>query len=110
MKLTTKQAKPITKLTFPKYTGRKFKLVFAETVIFYDTNCSGGTVNKYAFVKSSGESYSLPVYSPFNNPVEGQRVEVPEDVLVVCHAHFCGQDMGITITANPTLAPKWIEA
>lgn len=47
-KLSTKQASPIVKATFPEYKGRKFKLVFTDTVWFHDTNWGGGSRNKYA--------------------------------------------------------------
>jgi hypothetical protein len=108
IKLTTKQAKPIVKLTFPEYHGRKFKLEFTDRITFYDTNWSGGTKNCYAFLRSDGAVRGLTVPAPWVNPVEGKTVEIPKDILVVVHQYFCGMDVGVTIFANPANSPKWL--
>lgn len=110
MKLTTKQAKPITKLVFPDYRGRTYRLEFAETVTFWDTNWGGGTRNSYAAVRADGQSACLSVPAPWVNPVEGQTIKLPPHVLMVKHTIFCGKDMGITISAHPSYAPKWLTA
>ena len=108
MKLSTKQASPIVKATFPEYNGRKFRLEFTESVTFYDTNWSGGTRNQYKAVKRDGTIGVQHIPAPWVNMVEGKKFELSPDVLVVEHSHFCGQDMGIRIYAHPSNAPKWI--
>ena len=52
----------------------------------------------------------LPTPAPWNNPFEGQTIEILPHVLVVCHQYFCGHDMGIKIYSNPQNAPKWLTA
>lgn len=110
IKITSKQAKPIVNITFPDYKGRKFSVKFSPTVTFYDTNWSGGTCNKYAFVRSDGKMATFAPPAPWMNPIEGATVDLPDDVLVVEHSYFCGQDCGITIYANPVNLPKWLPA
>jgi len=106
--LNKKQAKPILEKSFPDYTGRKFQIEFVEKITFWDTNWSGGTKNSYSFIRSDGITTPLNVPSPFNNPLEGFQTEIPQNILVVKHSYFCGQDMGITIYAHPIHLPKWI--
>lgn len=102
--------KPLLKVTFPEYRGRKFKVEFTDKVTFYDTNWGGGTRNEYAFVKNTGENVFLDVPAPWENAYEGQTVEMRQDVYVVCHTIFCGSDLGITVYSHPDNMPKWIEA
>ena len=105
IKINSKQAKPIVERTFPEYKGRKFIVEFCEKVTFHDTNCGGGTVNKYVFVGMNRElTFNAP--APWNNPVEGKTIDLPENLLIVEHSMFCGKDCGITIYAHPKNAPK----
>lgn len=107
IKLTRKQAQPILKATFPDYNGRKIRLVYAEKITFSDTNWGGGSRNKYMGYRldtAKAEMFNAP--APWNNPVEGATVEMPLNGVVVCHSHFCGQDVGITIYVHPDHAPK----
>jgi len=108
IKLKKSQVRQILQMTFPEYRGRKYKIEFRDTVTFYDTNWSGGTRNTYRFVRADGKVADLPVAAPWANPAERLTVEVPPDVLVVRHSFFCGQDMGITITAHPCHLPRWL--
>jgi hypothetical protein len=107
--LTTKQARPIVKLTFPNYHGRKFKLEFTDRITFYDTNWSGGTKNEYRFVHVTGKVVALHAPAPWTTPIEGKMVELPANVLVVVRQYFCGMEVGISIYANPSWSPKWLE-
>jgi hypothetical protein len=109
IKIMKKQAQPIVDLVFPDYTGRKFKLEFTDQVLFYDTNWGGGTRNYYAAVKSNGAHQGLSIPAPWVNPVEGLTMQLPPDVLIVAHSIFFGHDMGITIYAHPSNAPKWLK-
>lgn len=110
MKLTRKQAKPILEKSFPEYNGRTISLEFVDHVTFYDTNWGGGTRNKYHAVRADGRTSRLVVPAPWVNPVEGKTIDLPEGVLIVEHAIFCGHDCGITIYAHPMYAPKWLTA
>jgi hypothetical protein len=102
--------RPILNRSFPSYRGRKFSVEFTEEVSFYNTNWSGGSRNQYAFVHADGEDKWLSAPAPWVNPYEGKRHPLPADVLVVKHAIFCGKDLGITIYAHPSYAPRWLEA
>jgi hypothetical protein len=104
IKLTRKIAKPVLDATFPEYNGRKIKVEFAKTLTFYDLNWSGGTRNKYVAIRSDGLKLNLIAPAPWDNPYEDLKVDIPADVIVVKHAHFCGKDCGITIYVNPDSA------
>jgi hypothetical protein len=98
----------ILKRSFPSYRGRKFQIEFTDKVWIHDTNWSGGTRTEYAFVRANGEDKMLTVGAPWDNSVEGTSHELPINVLVVAHRIFCGKDLGITIYAHPSYAPKWL--
>lgn len=112
IKLNTAQARPIVKATFPDYRGRKFSLEFTDRVCFYNVNWSGGSKNEYRLVNIDGRVGSLIGVNaaPWDNPVEGQTMDLMPDVLVVKHVYFCGKDLGITIYAHYSLAPKFLTA
>ena len=110
MKVKKAQVKDILKATFPEYRGRTFKVEFAPTITFHDTNWGGGTKNTYAIIGSDGRTARLSVPAPWINPVEGKTVEMPTNALVVKHTVFCGKDLGITIYASPVHLPKWLTA
>jgi hypothetical protein len=105
-RLNTKQASPIVSKVFPEYWGRKFKLEFSETVMFSDLHWGGGSRSRYGFVRADGETAFLPSSAPWDSPFEGRRMPIPPNVLVVEWVVFCGKDLGITIYAHPSLAPK----
>lgn len=101
---------PILEVTFSDYHGRKFRVVPTERVTFYDTNWGGGTRNYYIAVQLESGRVSIPnIPAPWNNPMEGATVDVPEDVVIVEHSIFCGQDTGITIYAHPSRLPKLLK-
>lgn len=103
VKVSKKQIKPILDVTFPDYTGRKFTVKFVERVTFWNTNWDGGSKNDYMAVKmTTGQVGQLPTFAPWVNPVEGQSIELTEDLVVVEHTFYCGQDLGITIYAHPS--------
>jgi len=109
--LTRKQAKPILDATFPAYRGRKIKVKFTETVNVNDTNWSGGTRNQYQAIGADGLVVDLTanVPAPWVNPIEGTKIELTENFLIVEHSHFCGKDCGITIYSHPSNSPKILE-
>jgi hypothetical protein len=103
IKVTKRAVKPIVDATFPDYRGRKFRVSFTKTVTFYDTNWGGGTRNTYRAVRmDGGQANELPSFWPWANPVEGQTVELPADVVVVEHTIYCGQDLGLRFYAHPS--------
>jgi len=108
LKLSKSQAWPIASLVFPDYRGRKFRIVFSETITFHDTNWGDGTRNQYSAVRSDGRTSDLNVPAPWRNPVEGATIPIPVDVIIVEHSIFCGTDVGITLHAHPSNLPKWL--
>lgn len=97
------QIAPLLAQTFPEYRGRTFKVEFRERVTFGDLHWDGGTRSCYKFLDMrSGDTQPLPVGNPWNCPFEGKTLELPEDVVVVEHSIFCGQDTGITFYAHPS--------
>ena len=107
IKITRKQAKPVLKVSFPEYNGRKVKVSFTDKVYVYDLNWSGGTRNEYKILSVNGID-SVPSPAPWDNPFEGTTISMTSDMMVVKHAYFCGHDLGITIYAHPSYAPKWL--
>lgn len=110
VKVRKAQVRPVIEATFPDYKGRRFEIEFTPHITFRDTNWGGGTRNQYAAVSGDGQVKTFTAPAPWINPIEGKRVELPENVLIVCHTVFCGQDLGITIYANPCYLPKWLPA
>jgi len=108
IKANKSQVRAILDATFPEYRGRKFKVEFTETVTFSDTNWGGGTKNTYVAVATDGRTARLNVPAPWFNAVEGARMTMSLNVLIVKHTIFCGKDLGITIYAHPAHMPKWI--
>jgi hypothetical protein len=103
------QVARIVRATFPEYGGRTFKVNFTETVTFFNLNWGGGTRNQYKAVSCDGKTLSLGAeYGPWNNPVEGMTVRIPQNVLIVEHSIFCGQDRGIRIYSHPANMPHWL--
>ena len=103
IKVRKAQVKPIVEVTFPDYKGRKFRVQFTDTVTFHDTNWGGGSRNYYQAVKmDEGKAGAMPNFSPWDNPLEGKKVELPENVVVVEHSIFCGKDMGLRFYAHPS--------
>jgi len=102
-KVTRKQAKSIIELTFPEYRGRKINVTLTDVVAIYDTNWSGGTRNQYVAVHVSGETNQLTVLAPWMHQID--EVTIPQDVIVVKHAYFCGKDCGLTIYVHPDCVP-----
>ena len=108
MKLNKSQVRDILKATFPEYRGRTFRIEFTPTVSFYNTNWSGGTRNIYVAVWSDGRTAKFNAPAPWVNVIEGQTIDMPQNVLIVEHTIFCGKDLGITIYAHPVHLPKWL--
>jgi len=104
------KVKSLLNVTFPNYRGRKISVEFTERVTFMNFNWGGGTKCDYRFVRADDQTRALPTLPPWRDPFEGRTVELPQDVLVVMHEIFCGNDVGITIYAHPANAPRWLTA
>jgi hypothetical protein len=109
-KVTRKQVKAIIEQTYPDYNGRKFTVEAAERVTFYDTNWSGGTRSQYVAMTRDGKTGTFTAPAPWVNRLEGQTVDLPEDVIIVKHSIFCGQDCGIRFYVHPNVMPKMLTA
>lgn len=100
----------ILKITFPDYKGRTFRVCYTTDVTFYDTNWGGGSKNTYAAVQmTTGKVGRMVVPAPWVNGIEGQRVQLPEDVVIVEHSVFCGKDMGIRFHVHESHAARFLE-
>ena len=104
--------KKITRATFPKYNGKKFKLS-TSIPSRLDSYWQGGSKDSYSFYELATEKeFSVASNHPFfeeNNP--RYLKELPRGIVIVKHSIFYGKDMGITIYANeedltPMLSPK----
>lgn len=91
--------------TFPEYKGRKIVIAAQKHPLPVRDFGGGGTFSKWAFVNLADmEVVQSPVFSPFNDSPKARAFEevmLPEGILAVEHAFFCGKDTGITIYANP---------
>lgn len=110
IKIKKAQVKSIIAKTFPNYKGRSFFVEFTPSVTLHDTNWGGGTKNSYAAVNWDGQVKHAPTPAPWMNRMEGETVTISPDVVLVKHTVFCGQDLGITIYANPVNAPALLPA
>ncbi len=95
--------RPLLNVSFPDYKGRTYRVEFTKEVYLSDTYWSGGTRSWYVAIQmQGGQVSSLPSFAPWDNPVEGKRVELPKDIVIAEHAYFCGKDMGVTFYAHPS--------
>lgn len=92
----------IVKAAFPTYNGRKIRIK-AATQYHLDAVRDGGSwSDAVAYNLATGKT--SPASSAASNPFRPESratVEIPEGVVIVEHAHFCGQDAGITVYARP---------
>jgi len=110
IKVRKAEIRDILKASFPEYRGRTYEVRFTDKIFIYNTNWSGGSRNVYVAVATDGRAVRFNAPAPWDNPIEGERMAVPPDALIVEHCYFCGKDMGITIYANPCHRPKWLAA
>lgn len=109
IKAKKKEVNDVLQIAFPDYTGRTFRVEYCTSVCFHDTNWGGGTHNDYVAVRmSTGKAGRLVAPAPWVNAIEGQRVELPEDVVIVEHSIFCGRDLGIRFYVHESKAPRFL--
>ena len=96
--------KDIVRRTFPDYKGRTYRLYKQASVTLSDLNWSGGTRSWYAAVNVADMNVGHLVWNKHpmdpKNP-EGTRIDIPPNMIVVEHSHFCGKDMGLKFYVNP---------
>lgn len=98
---------------YPGYTGRKFRAKVATNVGIYGLSWSGGSCSTYRLVRiEDGEQAGAPGtnLAPWNNPYEGQKLDIPPGYVCIEHAIFCGKDMGLRITVHPDDVAKLLPA
>jgi hypothetical protein len=111
MKINKKQIESIIGniSNYTNYNGRKFNIEFSDTVIFYDTNWSGGTKNTYIGIDLNNmNNKNVAVNAPWNNPIEGKMISLSDNGAILKHTDFCGHDLGITLYLNNSHLPKWL--
>jgi len=101
--------KEIIRRTFPDYKGRKIR-ISTDIPTRLDSYWDGGSRDYYAFCSlDEKKAFSVSSNHPFyesENPTVLKRL--PERILLVRHAIFCGQDLGITIFANASDMTKFL--
>lgn len=98
LKLKKADCKEIVNMTFPIYKGRKFKLSLKEKHYIYDSYWDGGSRIFTKFIQFEiNKIKELP-----ERIHEGKEFDIPDNILIVEHSYFCGNDMGITIICTPT--------
>lgn len=106
---TLSRANPVVKrllaLTFPDYKGRTIKARLWLRAKPLENYWDGGTRSYYEAVRiADGAVSSFGTDSPFLRSSH-EPVDLPDGVILVEHAYFCGKDMGITVwVKSPYLA------
>lgn len=112
-KVKTSDVKSIINATFPNYKKKAVWINCSGAVTFNDLNWSGGTRMQFRSCTIDGKSVESKIdmnaYAPWNNPIEGKRVEIPAGFVVVESGHFCGQEATIIIHCTPADMPKMIQ-
>lgn len=100
---------PLIGATFPGYQGRKLKVIAATRVEFNDLNWSGGSRSQYRACELTGKALGgMDAYNqaaPWNNPAEGQIIDLPRGACVVKQTIFRGHDTGLTFYIHPDDMP-----
>lgn len=104
----------IVQATFPAYRGRKIRIEPRKSVHVCGLNWDGGSRSQYRGCTLTGRpTGSLDRYNqraPWDNPAEGQSLELVPDVALVRHSIFMGKDTGLTIYVHPDSMPKLLPA
>lgn len=98
LKLKKSDCKEILTLTFPEYSGRKFKLSLQQNYYISDSYWDGGSRIYTKIINFvNNQIKELPEMK-----WEGKEFEITDNMLIVTHNYFCGSDCGITIICSPT--------
>jgi len=104
-------AKAIANAAFPKYNGRKFKVVITSGTFNLSSDWEGGSGSHYAIIrladmKAANISQASFVGDGYSRI--GSDFTIKEGFAIVEHAHFMGHDSGITIYILEANATKLI--
>ena len=83
--------KSIVSTAFPDYRGRKVSVNPTDQVLFAGLNWDGGYRSRFHAVglDPSGRLVTAPMFAgdhapaPWNNPLEGKRIQLPPDTCIV---------------------------
>lgn len=107
IKLKKAEIRELLNLTFPNYKGRKFSAECAET--YYVDNMWGGGSRSYAKAITINRNGLAEVRDA--KQACNQRIEIPDNTIIVENCIFCGKDMGIRFYYSPNsiFKPRMIE-
>jgi hypothetical protein len=91
------------------YKGNRITVYPQDHCYLKDLNWSGGTKCTYHFVRlcdAEMHNPDLGMNPPWDNPAEGQKVDIPPGFAVVCHGYFCGDYEYVDIFVHPSNMPK----
>lgn len=89
-----------------EYTGRKIQLRLTEKVYLSNGYWDGGSRSTYVAIELATQKV-VPAHTALRNPPQfggpkqTPEVILPQGVVIVEHAIFCGKDAGLTIYARP---------
>lgn len=93
------------------YRRRKVLVKVVDSITLTDLNWSGGTRNTYHAMKlETGEiktASQLSVPHPMDNEMEGARVALIPDHVIIRTGHFCGKESLMTIYVHPDNMPRF---
>ena len=91
--------------TFPRYKGRKVRVVPFTAPLHLDLSWSGGTKDDVALIDvRNGRIGRLVVPSPWARGA-ADPVYCPPGAVLAVHSYFCGVDSGVTFYVRPDDAP-----
>ncbi len=100
--------------SFPNYRKTRVRVVVAEQTTVYDLNWSGGTKNEYhAICLETGEVKTMDAWglpAPWNNPREGQTLEIIPGFAVAVTGHFCGKPSTMAVYVHPYNVVQFLPA
>ena len=94
------------------YRRKKLHVIAVDSVTLTDLNWCEGTRNTYhAMVLETGElktASQLSVPHPMDNEMEGVRVALIPDHVIIRTGFFCGKESLMTIYVHPNNMPKFL--
>ena len=103
--LTLDMVKALTKVAFPAYRGRKFRIEVKGSY-HMEAYWSGGTRYDVRLVNLASGEIAAPVAAVGNpmNQVAHATITIPQGVVLLEHCYFCGKDLGIRAYIAPPAA------
>ena len=117
MKLKSKDCKWLVALTYPEYTGRKFRLQVITR--YYCSNYWSGGSRNYVMAVEFNPDGTMVIRDPcYFNPITDERAfseidmtKIPNNIMLVEHAICSGKDCGISFYVGPNsnLVQKFLD-